>query len=202
MIARRLALALLACPLLFAACRKAEVTAYRVPKEKETEPAAMPAAGDAMAATAVPTNDGAALTWTAPATWKPKAASAMRKGSYAVPGEAGVEADFSITSFPGDVGGELANLNRWRGQLQLPPVGDADLATAVTRREFNGLQFGVVDLAGNGATPQRILGAWTAYGGATWFFKLGAAPGALVEKEKTAFLDFLASVKPAAASAP
>src|SRR5262249_22321427 len=116
MIVRRLALALLACSLLLAACRKAEVTAYRVPKEKEPPPpTAAPAPDNAMAATAVPTADGPALTWTAPATWKPKAASAMRKGSYAVPGDGGVEADMSITSFGGAVGGELANLNRWRG---------------------------------------------------------------------------------------
>jgi hypothetical protein len=200
MIFRRLVSALFATTLFLGACRKAEVAAYRVPKEKEPEPSAAAAPAGSMAATAVPTAEGPALTWTAPSTWKPKPASAMRKGSYAVPGEAGVEADLSITSFGGDVGGELANLNRWRGQIGLPPVAEADLAAAVTRREFNGLNFGFVDLSGTGASPQRLLGAWTAFGGATWFFKLGPAPAPLVEKEKIHFLDFLASVKPAAAA--
>jgi hypothetical protein len=205
MIVRRLAHALIAVALLLTACRKAEIATYRIPKEKDPElpPATATASTDAppaarganMAATAVPTASGPALTWTAPAHWKAKAASAMRKGSYAVPGNGGVEADLSITSFGGDVGGELANLNRWRGQLQLPPVSEAELATAVTRLEHNGLHFGFVDLGPAGANKQRILGAWAAHAGATWFFKLGPAPDALVTKEKQPFLDFLATVK-------
>jgi hypothetical protein len=206
MIVRRLAHALIAVALLLTACRKAEIATYRIPKEKDPEMAPASAgastdaptpAGGTMAATAVPTASGPALTWTAPPHWKPKAASAMRKGSYAIAGDGGIEADMSITSFGGDVGGELANLNRWRGQLQLPPVGEAELATAVTRLEHNGLHFGFVDLGPAGANKQRILGAWAAHAGATWFFKLGPAPDALVTKEKQAFLDFLATVKPA-----
>jgi len=192
---------LLVLPLaLLAACRDRKVTAYRVPKEKDPE---MPAAagatastnGGSMAGTPVTTAEGAGLTWIAPETWKAKPASAMRKGSYAVAGEGGAEADLSITAFPGDVGGELANLNRWRGQIQLPPLTAADLPGAVTRVEQNGLHFTVVDFPGTpGANPQRILGAIVPVNGATWFFKL-MGPDALVAKEKPAFEAFLRTVK-------
>lgn len=207
MIARRPLSALLVATALFTACRKPEVTAYRVPKEKEPEmaaaPATAPAAGaaapaaPAMASTAVPTSQGAGLAWTAPTHWKSIPASAMRKATYKIAGDGGTEAELSITAFPGDVGGELMNLNRWRGQLQLPPVAEAEFATAVTRREHNGLKFGLVDLAGS---SQRLLGAWVPFAGSTWFFKL-TGPDALLAKEKANFETFIASVKPAG-SAP
>jgi hypothetical protein len=145
----------------------------------------------------VPTAQGADLTWTAPAAWKQKSASAMRKGSYTVPGTGAQDGDLSITAFPGDVGGELANVNRWRGQVQLPPIGDAELPAAVQRIEVNGLKLGVVDLVGTGANPPRILGAYVPFGGATWFFKL-AGPSDVLDKAKPDFLAFLQTIKPAA----
>ena len=182
-----------------AGCRDREITTYRAPKEKAPSPpvAAGAAAGTdatgapgAMANTAVPTADGASLTWTAPAHWQPKAASAMRKGSYTIPAE-GSTGDLAITAFPGDVGGEVANLNRWRGQLQLPPAGEAELALAITRFEQDGLTFSVVDFD-NG--QQRLLGAIVPFRGSTWFFKL-VGPAAPLAKEKPAFVAFLKTVK-------
>jgi hypothetical protein len=207
MTARRFLSALAALPLLLAACRKAEVTSYRIPKEADPPlpmaaadasagPMAGGAAGAGMAATAVPTADGPGLRWTAPADWKVKVASAMRKGSYAVPGDGGADGDLSITAFPGDVGGELANVNRWRGQVQLPPLAEADLAQAVSRATHGGLQFTIVELTSPAATnPQAILGAIVLYNGGTWFFKL-LGPAPLVARTKPAFLQFLQTVQP------
>ena len=202
---------------LLAACRPAKVSSYRVPKEKPEEPPpataatstnapTVPTAGGApmadMANTAVPTANGADMTWTAPATWKPKPLGAMRKGSYAVPGADGTEADLSITAFPGDVGGELANVNRWRGQIQLPPLGEADLAAATTHREIHGLPFVVVDFVSPSTVkPARIVGAILPFNRATWFFKL-MGPDATVEAAKPAFLEFLQTVRPPVSTAP
>ncbi|MBM3852624.1 MAG: hypothetical protein FJ399_05670 [Verrucomicrobia bacterium] len=213
-----LSLAFAAAVFLSPGCRKDEITTYRVPKEAAPPPTATATAGKApatdaetvppghppipagntpdMADTAVVTATGAALTWTAPAQWTAKSASSMRKGSYAIKGEGG-EADMAITAFPGDVGGDLANLNRWRGQLQLAPVNQGEFEAVVQRLERNGLKLIVVDIAGTGATPQRILGAMVPFSGATWFFKL-TGPAALVASEKPAFLAMLDTVKPAA----
>ena len=198
-------LALVACSVGLMACRDQKIASYRVPKEKEAAvppansaaaPAtAPPPSGDAMANTAVTTASGVGLTWSAPAHWKAKPASAMRKGSYAVPGEARAEADLSITAFPGDVGGDLANLNRWRGQIQLPPLSASDVGTASTHADYNDLHFTVVDFANpQSPTPQRILGAIVPLENATWFFKL-MGPDALVAREKPAFEAFLQTVK-------
>ena len=155
-----------------------------------------------MAGTPVATASGASLAWTAPAHWQPKAGSAMRKGTYAITGEGSATAELAITAFPGDVGGEVANVNRWRGQVQLPPIPDADVAKAVMRVSANGLAITIVDLANPALNPPvRMLGAMVPFEGATWFFKLTGAD-ALVAKEQAAFLDFVKTIKPAAPAAP
>jgi hypothetical protein len=209
--------------LLLAACGRDEVTSYRVPKEADPvlppaasgpapEAGAGPMAGGAsgggmmagptMANTAVPTAAGPSLVWSAPAAWRVKAASAMRKGSYAVSGPGGADADLSITAFPGDVGGDLANVNRWRGQLQLPPLTAGALDAAVTRFQAHGLGFTVVELAAaGGANPQRILGAIVPVDGSTWFFKL-MGPATVVAAAKPDFLEFLKSVQAPSGRAP
>ena len=209
-----LRLAFLSLPLLIAACRDSKVEAYRVPKEKDvdlpvtvattaaapvsapvTASATAPAAPGGMAGTPVTVAAGPGLVWSAPATWQPKALGAMRKGSFTIAGDAGATADLSITAFPGAVGGEFANVNRWRGQVGLPPLAESELDSAVTRLTANGLTITLVDLASaDPANPQRLLGAMTPYEGAMWFFKL-MGPVALVAKEKPAFLGFLQTVK-------
>jgi hypothetical protein len=137
----------------------------------------------------------ASLTWTAPAGWQAKPLGAMRLGSFAVSSDAG-SADISIIAFPGEAGGLLPNINRWRGQLGLAPLAEGDLGAATTALDgTGGLHFTVVDLSGQaGSTPARMLGAILSFDGQTYFFKL-TGPAALVAREKTAFLDFLKTVK-------
>jgi hypothetical protein len=203
---------------LLASCSKPEIQTYRVakdpvpaanteaPHDHASAGKAAPAApkpppvspanagGNSMANTAVATASGPGLTWTAPSHWKAKPASAMRKGSFTITGDGG-EADLAITAFPGDVGGELANLNRWRGQINLSPIQQSEFEAAVQRIEKNGLRMTIVDIAGEGAGAQRILGAMIPLGGSTWFVKLGPGPAGLIAKEKPAFLAFLDTVK-------
>ncbi len=196
---------LLALPLLLGACRDSQVAVYSIPKENDVAlPAAATAAphpgmagADNMAGTAVAKADGPGLTWTAPSHWQNKGASGVRKATFVV----GEGAELAVTAFPGDVGGELANLNRWRGQLQLAPIAEAELPAAVQRLTVGDLTVGVVDLLG-GTTdkPARMLGAFVPAGGATWFFKL-IGPDAVVAKEKPAFLALLQTLKADAATA-
>ena len=51
----------------------------------------------------------------------------MRVGSFMIGNDQDNSVDISITSSPGDVGGLLANVNRWIGQIDLPPINDASL---------------------------------------------------------------------------
>ena len=102
-----------------------------------------------MADAAVPTAEGAALAWQAPAAMGPEARVRDAQGQLRVPGDGG-ESDLSITAFPGDVGGELMNVNRWRGQVGLPPIRQEELESSVSRLEANGLRFTLVELAPKG----------------------------------------------------
>jgi hypothetical protein len=206
---RRLLPALFALPLLLAACRREEVTSYRIPKEQDpilpmagaaAQAPAAPEAGPSvgagnMASTAVPTAEGPGLAWTAPARWDVGAANPMRKATYEIPVEGG-KTELTITAFPSDVGGELANVNRWRGQVRLPPIAEAELPGTVTREEQGGLKLAVVDCGGQGPQAQRLLGVIVPFNGGTWFFKL-TGPDSLVAGEKPEFLEFLRTVHPA-----
>src|SRR6188768_4009785 len=194
-----------AVPLVLASCREARVASYRIPKEKEAAIASAPSAPSAPSPPAasppmtVARRPAGDLVWSAPAAWKPKATSSMRRGSFDVGEGAGPLADLAITVFPGDVGGDLANVNRWRGQLDLPPIAEADLAGALQPVTAGSLAIRVADLTGGTKdNPQRMLSAIVPYGGSTWFFKL-TGPVDIVGAEKPRFLAFLATVAPAPA---
>ncbi|MES1167096.1 MAG: hypothetical protein ABUL68_03760, partial [Pseudomonadota bacterium] len=151
-------------------------------------PAPVFAAGAAMPVPPPP-SDGPALRWKAPADWQAKAASAMRKGSYTVGG-----AEVAITVFAGDVGGVLANVNRWRGQAGLAPVDEAGLDAVTTQLTANGLHFIATDAAGTGPAATRIVAVLVPWQGTTWFFKL-TGPSDAVDRAKPAFLDFIQTVE-------
>ena len=199
--------------LLLTACRDGKISVYDIPKEPEvaaaprTMPVAHPeltgsetpaGAMDAMSGTMVATAQGAELTWTAAPHWRPQVGSAMRKGSYLIEGEAGAVADCAITAFPGDVGGDLANVNRWRSQLQLPPIEAAQLPAALETITVGELTIKIYETVGGPAgSRQRVLGAIIPFQGATWFVKLSGADEQ-VAAERSAFLALLQTLRPSA----
>ncbi len=81
--------------------------------------------------------------------------------------------DLAITRFPGDVGGELANVNRWRGQLGLSPVADLN-QQIVSDIQIGGLPGKSYRFAAAGEGPMRpgIVVASVMRNGQSWFFKM------------------------------
>lgn len=176
---------------------KAPTESAGAPAAGAAAPASAPVGGgSAMANTPVATASGSALTWTGPSHWQNKGATGMRKGTFTIPGDGGATAELAITAFPGDVGGDVANVNRWRGQIGLQPLSPDEAMKAIQRTEANGLKIGVVEMVATTANPKRVLSAIVPHGGSTWFFKL-EGPDALVAKEKGAFMEFLKTIKPA-----
>jgi len=134
--------------------------------------------------------------WEAPGHWESTSGSSVRKGSYRIgnAGETG-SLDFSITAFPGDVGGYVSNINRWRGQLGLPPLNAAGIEKQtrhITVDGFDGKQI-LVHPDNPGPDATGILGAVVPVNGATWFFKL-QGPLSLIDSEADYFDNFLSTV--------
>ncbi len=130
-----------------------------------------------------------------PSNWQQKAPGPMVTAAYAVSGAEG-QGDISISKFPGDVGGLAANVNRWRGQLGLSPVADAEAQNSVEMVEVDGKKNAyMVDLKGTNARTgkqARMVALGVPRGGETWFYKL-IGDDALVAKEKDTFLKFVVS---------
>lgn len=161
-------------------CSEKEVTAYRVPKEPAIPPElASVVAGSSTAnptASAPGTVAAGTLAWRAPERWFTKPNSALRRGSFDIPGAYGPPADLSVIAFPGEAGGLLGNINRWRNQVGLPPYTQASLDEAVLHLDVGPLHFDIVDFAGTlDGVPTRITGAITMHAGESWFFKLMGA---------------------------
>lgn len=130
--------------------------------------------------------------FTVPATWKEEAPGAMQVVKY-VPAGAEGKAEISVAVLPGDGGGELANINRWRRQLGLEPTSETDPAKLATALKVEGAQGYLVDIT-NDASQRRMIAAAVTRGGQTWFYKL-TGESAAAEKEKAAFIQFVETAK-------
>lgn len=102
----------------------------------------------------------------------------------------------TVTPLSGTGGGALANINRWRRQVGLPPVQKLDDQPAM-QLDVAGSPSAILDLIGP-AEPsreaKRILVALVARRQQTWFFKM-VGPHSVVEGQKKAFEQFLRSVR-------
>lgn len=188
---------------LLAGCGGEEITVYEVPKEdhnegRETLPAVagMPSAGQLPPGmTPPPPTDPADLdlAWTAPDAWEEQPPSAFRLASYSIPNPDGQPGDVSISKLAGAGGGMLGNINRWRGQIGLPPVSQTELDRLLaTVPTASGLSVAYIEMInGNTAIFAGILPSE----GSTWFFKLTGATDHLVDNRE-GFGNLLASLAP------
>lgn len=102
--------------------------------------------------------EGGQLRWTAPAGWTEEKGNAQREATLRL-GTLEPKLEVSVTRLQGDGGGMLANLNRWRGQLGLDGVGEAELAQQARKLEGAATEVWVVDLVGPnrpGAGPRAM----------------------------------------------
>ena len=112
--------------------------------------------------------------WTVPAHWEADPnPSTMLKGAYTAQGESG-KVRATIMSLPGDGGGALPNVNRWREQVGLPTLQTLD-DQKVSRLSVGGRPAVVIDLVGEDPTskkPIRTVVALIALPTETWFVKM------------------------------
>jgi hypothetical protein len=135
--------------------------------------------------------------WEVPSGWKEVPGGQFLVAKFTLPGAADSPTAVNVSKSPGDGGGLLANVNRWRGQLGLAPAAEADLAKQVQSLDLPGGKATLADLTGKDARtgqPARLLAAVVTREGETWFYKL-MGNEQVVQQEKDAFLKFVQGVK-------
>ncbi|MEP6810462.1 MAG: hypothetical protein ABI992_09480 [Chthoniobacterales bacterium] len=145
------------------------------------------------------TLEGTPLHYTLPANWQEKPLTPMRLASFTAAAPNGKKVDVSVVSLGGAAGGDLANVNRWRDQLKLPPIDQAALQQAAEHLQVDGRDFLIFDLAsadaiGDPPEKARIIAAMVDEGERSWFIKM-TGEDAAVASQKNAFTDFLRSLK-------
>lgn len=137
--------------------------------------------------------------WQLPSGWTEQPGNSIRVGSFAFTGKNGQKADISVVPLFGTAGGELSNVNRWRGQIGLEPIQDKDLEQNVQRikpadRAMLLADFASKDPIIDGKFKSRIVVAMYIQPEKTWFFKMTGEDSA-VSEAKDSFLKFLESLK-------
>jgi len=104
--------------------------------------------------------------------------------------------DISVIALVGTAGGELANVNRWREQLELPPAPDEKaLAALRTTTKTPAGEVALFDFTGPGTSKHRmVVGLLGAEDGNTWFMKM-TGDEATVAQAKKDFLEWIGSLR-------
>jgi hypothetical protein len=134
--------------------------------------------------------------WTSPAHWKSQAPGAMQAAKFGI-GEGKAKAEVTAVFLGGMGGGLKANLDRWRGQISLPPSAANEVDQQAKTFEALGAGARIVELTGTTAAdgdPAGMIVLVVPSGAGTWFYKLMGEPS-VVAKEKDAFVAFVKSAK-------
>lgn len=169
---------------LLISCSGEPVRVYDVAKEEAVENPFSPP----VRSPSPPTTSESALRWSVPDSWADAGEKPMRLASYQA-GEGAV--DISVVRLGGDAGGLGANVNRWRGQVNLAPQSEQEIAAQARTLTLDGFEVTVVELMG---PESSTLAGIVPFQGQSWFFKL-TGPTAQVNKEKGRFEEWLKSLR-------
>jgi hypothetical protein len=127
--------------------------------------------------------------WSAriPEGWTSVPPGPMQQAKYAVTVKDGAKAEVTVSVFPSATGGTVENVKRWRRQLGLAEIPDAEVAPLA--QPLNGAPEGsvIVDLKNEN---RAMVGAIVPRDGKWWFLKLtGEAPA--VASARDAFVVFV-----------
>jgi len=162
---------------LTAGCKREEIHSYRAPKETTTASrfGVMPSAQPTQSTMSQQESGADGVAWTVPSGWtEAETTNAMRIATYLTPN--GMEV--AVTAFPGDVGGLVANVNRWRGQVGLEPTDETGMVDQLARlKGVEGVDVIIADIKG---VDQDLIGTIiNVNDGKTWFVKAMGDSGIL-----------------------
>jgi hypothetical protein len=102
-------------------------------------------------------------TWKLPTGWKEEAGNGIRLATIVIPGDKRLEITVSTANWSDAQKSMLDNVNRWRGQLQLPPIGPVQLHDVSREAKAGDRPITIVDMRGQfksgGMTPPFAGGA-------------------------------------------
>jgi hypothetical protein len=148
---------------------------------------------DGAATTTAPASTEGRPKWSIPSGWKEVAGGQFLVAKFQLAGEGDAQAAVNVSMSAGDGGGLAGNVNRWRGQLGLSPLGPDELATQVVNVDTPAGKAMFVEMSGTDARSGQksyLLGAVVPGDGRTWFYKL-MGHEQVVEREKAAFKQFV-----------
>jgi hypothetical protein len=131
--------------------------------------------------------------WQVPAGWQETSGGQFLVAKFLLTSDTAV----NVSQSSGTGGGIPGNVNRWRGQLGLPPQAEEDVTKSLVALDTAAGKAWQVDLSGTNARtgqPARLLAVIVPQGDQTWFYKL-MGDAAVVESHKAEFLQFVQGVK-------
>ena len=179
--------------LLLTACEQQVAESYTIPKEKSA--VTTTTQSDKPAMQVLPgmqsfADSASGISFQTPDSWTEFPPSSIRKANFTIDNASGT-AEVSITVFPGDVGGTLANINRWRQQIGLSSIDQVSLNENISSIIISNHQGYFTKLEGN---TESILGGILPFHGSTWFIKMQGDILAIDEEVDT-FKSFLSSIR-------
>lgn len=208
-----IAACLLAAATWAAGCKNDEVRSYDAPKAPAAQqgsalPAAVPASAEAPAPSAAaaekPADAGkpkedrvvtvGSIKAMVPGAWEQDPKPRMMREATFLVGDPAKKTEVIVTKLNGPAGGMLENVNRWRGQVGLPPVAAVNEAE-IPKVKVGGKDAMVFDLAGPPDKPtKRQVQAVAQRDDGTYYIKI-IGDAELVGQQKAAFDRFLASIE-------
>jgi len=135
--------------------------------------------------------------WQVPAGWQEVPAGQFLVDKFLITGPDKSQAAVNVSMSPGEGGGIVGNVNRWRKQLGLNDLSESDINKLVTPVDIPDGKAIFVNLAGtDGRTGQKtsLVAAIVPRDQRTWFYKL-MGPEQLVGQNKESFMKFVQTAK-------
>jgi hypothetical protein len=134
--------------------------------------------------------------WQVPQGWQEVSGGQFLVGKFIITDNGG-KAAVNVSQSAGTGGGVPMNVNRWRGQLGLPPQSEDEAMQSLASIDAGGAKASLVEMSGTDTRtgqPAQLVAVIVPQADQTWFYKL-MGDAAVVAGHKDEFIKFVQGVK-------